>query len=346
MTSTTYSSNTAYADPKAIYFEKQIDQICQNSVLQFKKIQRFYLKFHSFFLSGIVLELFAFGFLFHYFPKSSILALFISGIFLTIFSHVVLLSYFQVKKPQQFAQLKEDFVNRCKSLIEFEPGTNQYHFSFSYAFHHLVCKLTITDEIAEEWIKKSEIFAQIIFKWRIWTEWKDLLKIKELLLSSAIEEHIALIKLEPTDLEAHASLANIYRIFSKLYVDPQKLAMNELVVWMPRRYYSDELFSKSQQFLQRALQELLILNEYAVGDPWVHAQLATIYEELKMPDKEIAEYEKILAISPEEKEVIYRLGVCYFLQGQNAKGLRMYSLLKSHCPSKAPDLINYYDAYR
>ncbi|HSX12616.1 MAG TPA: hypothetical protein VLF61_03915, partial [Rhabdochlamydiaceae bacterium] len=285
------------------------------------------------------------GFVFHYFPKSSISALFISLISLTIFSHFILLSYFQVKKPQQFSQLKEDFLQRCKKMISFDLGTSEYHFSFSFALHRIVCKLGISEALEQKWMKKSEILSQLIFKWRIWTEWKDLLKIKELFLSSAIEEHFALIKLEPTDLEAHASLANIYRIFSKFYVDPQKLAMNELVTWMPRRFYSEEMELKSKGLLERALQELLILNEYASNDPWVHAQLATVYQELKLPDKEIYEYEKILEISPEEKEVVFRLGVCYFQQGENAKGLRMYERLKKVAPSRAPDLIAYYDAY-
>lgn len=340
------SSGETYTDPNTVYFEKQIDQVCQESVQQFKEIQRFYLKFHTFFFFGILLEFCAFGFVFHYFPKSFVLALFISGIFLTIFSHVVLFSYFQVKKPQQFAQLKEDFINKCKNMIAFQKGTSEYHFSFSYALHRLVCKLTISELISKKWIQKSEIFMQLVFKWRLWTEWKDLLKIKELLLLSAIDEHVMLIKLEPTDLEAHASLANIYRVFSKIYIDPQKLTMNEAITWMPRRFYSEEMLQKSKKLLERALQEFLILNEFAINDPWVHAQLATIYEELKMPDLEIKEYEKILSLSPEEKEVIFRLGVCYFQQGENAKGLRMYSLFKDLHPSKAPELIAFYDAYK
>lgn len=342
---TSQSPGQTYIDPNAAHFEKQVDHACQKTLGQFKKIRRFYFKFHSYFLLAILLELFAFGFVFHYFPKSSVLALFISLIFLTIFSHFVLLSYFQVKKPQQFSQLKEDFLHRCKQLIAFELGTSDYHFSFSFALHRLIYKLAISEAINQAWIKKSEIFSQLIFKWRIWTEWKDLLAVKELFFSSAIDEHFTLIKLEPTDLEAHASLANIYRIFSKVYVEPQKLAMNELVAWMPRRFYSEEMEQKSKELLERALQELLILNEYTSNDPWVHAQLATIYQELKMADKEICEYEKILEISPEEKEVLFRLGVCYFQQGENAKGLRLYERLKKLASAKAPELIAHYDAY-
>ncbi|HSX04314.1 MAG TPA: hypothetical protein VLG76_06255 [Rhabdochlamydiaceae bacterium] len=344
--STTSSpSAETYTSPNPAYFEKQIDQICAERVQRFKTIQRFYLKFHTFFLLGIVFEILAFGFTFHYFPKSSVLALFISGIFLTIFSHFVLLSYFQVKKPQQFTQLKEEFVNQCKSLITFEKGASEYHFSLSHALQRLVSKLAISEINSQKWVKRSEILTQLIFKWRIWSQWKDLLKIKELLFSSAIEEHFALIKLEPTDLEVHASLANIYRIFSKFYVEPQKLTMNEAITWLPRGFYSAEMNEKSIELLQRALQELLILNEYASNDPWVHTQLAAIYEDLKMPDKEIKEYEKILEMSPEEKEIIFRLGICYFKQGENAKGLRMYDLLKRLHPSKSLELINHYDAF-
>lgn len=169
---------------------------------------------------------------------------------------------------------------------------------------------------------------------------------KELLLLSAAHEHFSLIKCTPTDLEAHASLADTYRILSKLYIDPQKLAMNETIRWMPKRFYAEEMVQKSNSFLERALEELLILNDFAPHDPWVHAQLASIYEELKMPEKEMLEYERILELSPEEKEVLFRLGILYFEQGQIAKGLRIYEKFKKIHPTKAHELINYYDSYQ
>lgn len=347
MTTTDYTTSLLEGSaPRLAQFENQVDHLCESAIQQFAKIQLFYQKFHAFFALGIFSELLAFIFTFHYFPKSSILAFFISGIFLSIFSYFVLLSYFQVKKPQQFTQLKEEFLLGCKNFISVENGPDLYHFSFSHALHRLVSRFSISDSISQNWIKKSELLSRLILKWKIWTEWRDLLKMKELLLLSVTHEHFALIKCTPTDIETHASLADTYRLLSKLYVDPQKLTMNENITWMPKRFYSEEMFQKSNHFLGRALEELLILNDFAHNDPWVHAQLASVYEELKMPEKEMLEYEKILELSPEEKEILFRLGTLYFEQGQIAKGLRVYEKFKKIHPSKAHELIGYYDAYK
>lgn len=345
MTTTEYTTHISIA-PRIAHFENQVDHLCESAVQKFAKIQLFYQKFHAFFALGILFELMAFIFIFHYFPKSSILAFFISGIFLSIFSYFVLLSYFQVKKPQQFAQLKEEFLNGCKNFISVENGPDQYHFSFSHALHRLVSRFAISNTISQNWIKKSEILSHLFIKWKIWTEWRDLLKIKELLLLAVSQEHFALIKCNPTDIETHASLADTYRLLSKLYVDPRKLTMNEDISWMPKKFYSEEMLQKSTSFLERALEELLIVNDFASHDPWVHAQLASVYEELKMPEKEMLEYEKILELSPEEKEILFRLGVLYFEQGQIAKGLRTYEKFKKIHPVKAHELIGYYDAYK
>lgn len=347
-TDSTSINSTAnnFVDPISANFERHFDQISTHSSEQFKVIQRFYLKFHAYFISLLFFELLAFGFIFHYFPKSSVLAVFISAIFLTIFSRFVLLSYFQVRKPQQFNQLKEDFLNNCKKIISFEKGSIDFQFSLSFALRHLISKLKLSEAEIPAWFRKSELLSQLYFKWRIWTQWKDLLTMKEQLFSASIEEHFTLIKLEPTDLEAHASLATVYRTFSKLYIEPQKLTLNEQNNWMPSRYFTDEMEAKSKKLLERALQELIILNDFAPHDPWVYAQLASLYEELKMIDKEIEQYEKILEISPEEKEVLLRLGICYFQQGHNAKGLRIYQRLKTIAPHQANDLLNYYDAYK
>ncbi|HSX12596.1 MAG TPA: hypothetical protein VLF61_03815, partial [Rhabdochlamydiaceae bacterium] len=54
---TLQSAGQAYIDPNMAHFEKQIDQACQKSVDQFKKIRRFYFKFHSAFFLGTLLEL-------------------------------------------------------------------------------------------------------------------------------------------------------------------------------------------------------------------------------------------------------------------------------------------------
>ena len=191
----------------------------------------------------------------------------------------------------------------------------------------------------------SETFTYLVNKFRMWTRWKDLLKIKEMLLLSSIEEHIRLIKEKPADLEAHASLASNYVALATLYQDPKKLTLNEDLCWTPPEYESDEMRKKFEMALERALEEYHIIDEYAPQDPWVHAQRAALYKELEQPEEEQIEYEKILEMDPHNDEILLRLGGLYFRKGETAKGLKIYDQLQGTDEEKALELINQYDAY-
>ena len=46
----------------------------------------------------------------------------------------------------------------------------------------------------------------------------------------------------------------------------------------------------------------------------------------------------------EDKEIMFRLGILLFQQGQNAKGLQIYEELKNLQFSRADELIDFYDA--
>ena len=96
---------------------------------------------------------------------------------------------------------------------------------------------------------------------------------------------------------------------------------------------------------KRAIEEFKRLNDYHPNDPWVYTQLAYSYHDLQMPHDEIKAYETILDLSPEDTEALYKLGILYFEQGFNAKGLKVYEQMKSHNAQKAESLIRYYGAY-
>ena len=62
-------------------------------------------------------------------------------------------------------------------------------------------------------------------------------------------------------------------------------------------------------------------------------------------EEEIKEYETILSLCPDDKDTLFKLGMLYFQQGFNAKGLRAYERLKRSNYRKAEDLIKFYGAY-
>ena len=152
---------------------------------------------------------------------------------------------------------------------------------------------------------------------------EDVFNMKLLLLQAAIDEHLKQIRLTPTDLEVHASLANTYVALSKIYKGP--------------------FFEKKYRMTARlAMEEFCILSHYAPNDPWVHEQLAAGYHDLNMPEEEMREMETLLKLKSQDKEILYRLGALYFNQGMNAKGLQVYEELQKANFKKAEDLITSY----
>lgn len=325
-------------------FQEKIASLSDPFIKRVRRITRSYIFFHTFFILALSFELIIFGLLFSVSLQSTAMAFWLAGIFLTVFTYLVLLFYLQGRRPERLMQLRDEYIETAQTCIPFHQGTLEYHCCITEAIVHLIAKLRIPS-IENRWILASETLTYLVEKFRIWTRWKDLLKIKEMLLLSSIHEHIRLIKREPADLEAHASLASNYVALAGLYQDPKKLALNENLCWMPPEYDSEEMIRKFQVALERALEEYHIIDEYAPNDPWVHAQRASLYKELNQVDEEQKEYEKILEIDPNNSEILLRLGKLYFRKGANAKGLKIYDLLQSIAPEKEQELITFYDAY-
>ncbi len=310
----------------------------------FAAINRSHVLFHTFFIFALSIGLIVFGLLFSRFLQSIAMALWLAGIFLTVFTYLVLLFYLQGRRPERLMQLRDEFIEAAQTSIPYDPGTLEYHCCITESIVHLMSQLRIPS-VENRLILASETLTYLVDKFLIWTRWKDLLKFKEMLLLTSIQEHIRLIKKEPSDLEAHCSLANNYISLAALYQDPKKLAQNQQLLWTPPEYESEEMHKKFEVALERALEEYHIIGAYAPDDPWVHAQRAALYKELDRPDAEQKEYEQILKIDPQNGEILFRLGKLYFRKGENASALKIYDQLRNINGEKGQELIAYYDAY-
>lgn len=313
-------------------------------VQKFATINRGHVLFHTFFIVALSIGMIIFGLLFSRFLQSIAMALWLAGIFLTVFTYLVLLFYLQGRRPERLMQLRDEFMEMSQSRIPFEPGTLEYHCCITEAIVHFIGQLRIPN-VKNRFVVTSETLTYLVGKFLIWTRWKDLLKLKEMLLLTSIEEHIRLIKRDPSDLEIHSSLASNYVTLATLYQDPRKLALNQQLIWTPPEYESEEMRKKFEMALERAIEEYHIIDAYAPNNAWVHAQKATLYKELDNPDAEQKEYEQILTIDPQNVEILFRLGKLYFRKGENVRGLKIYDQLQDLNEEKAQELINYYDAY-
>ena len=321
----TQIENPSYDDS---YFQNHLPQIYRAVLKNFRKIVQLHILFHLFFLASIIGE----AVLFIPFMGTPAIAAFgLGALFLTCFSYLVLHFYFQTRKPERLVQLKETFLQSCRRHISVPPGEAQHHLSIAESATKLASYLEDFEKNFYQLPPFLHFLNPIFSRFSSYSYWEDVFQLKRLLLTAAVEEHLKQIRVTPTDLEVHASLATTYVALSKIY----RLSL--------RNRKDQAIFEENfRNGARLAIEEFRILHHYAPNDPWVHEQLAQGYHELEMPEEELREVEILLKLRPQDKETLFRLGKLYFLQGMNAKGLQIYEDLKHSNFKKAEDLIASY----
>lgn len=326
------------------YFQHTLPNYYRAVLKKFRKTSTFFIHFNILFIALFITETSLFAIFLTKMNHSAFLALSLSALFVTSFSYLVLLFYFQARKPEQLIAIKEDFIHSCRRVLSTPAGMAQHHLSIAEALSRLSRYL---HDFEWEFYKVPAPFQfcnSLIARFSAYFYWEDVFKIKQMLLSAAIDEHIKQIRITPTDLEVHASLGNTYVALAKLYREPVQTSHH------PRfdrlRKHQSIFDEKSNTYSRLAMEEFKILSQYASDDPWVHEQMAMGYKDLGIPDEEIKEVEILLKLRPQDKEILYRLGSLYFSQGLNAKGLQAYEELKRTHFKKAEDLIASYGTHK
>lgn len=312
---------------------------------EFDSVVRRYAAFNLFFLSLCLAEVISLICFFAFLMQSFILAFSLAIVFFTFFAYFTLRIYFQVKKPEQFEAVKERYVEMCKRVVHYQEGVPEHFTALANSYSKFANRLHAREYnyyLPPFWLK---VLTPVLERLSCWLHWQDVHLMKELMLKEAVEENLKFVKCFPTSLEAHAALANAYVMLSGLYIDPRKLEGCDEERWIPDTKYDEKFQEKFRSTAERAIEEFKILSEYAPDDPWVHSQLAYSYHDLQMPLEEIREYETIGKLIPSDKDNMYKLGMLYFQQGMNAKGLRIYAELKKAHYANADNLIRYYGSY-
>lgn len=326
-------------------YNKQIHELIVPTVCRFRKIARAHVFIHLSIAALLMVELVLFVLFFATLAKSSYLAASLAAIFITVFSYFLIRIYLQTKKPEQFIELRDDFLHSCQNLMRDQEGIPEYHLALANALSKCSAYLQGAEQNFYPVLSFRRVNDSLSRQLSCCLHWKDVLRMRELLLLRSVEEHLKLVKCEPINLEVHAALANAYVLLSGLYADPHTLEVYDDALWIPSARSSDTMQQKFRQTAERAVEELKILNHYAPDDPWVHAQLAYSYHDLQMPEAEIREYETILSLRPDDQDTLFKLGMLYFQQGHNAKGLEIYEALKHTHYKRAESLIKFYGAH-
>jgi tetratricopeptide (TPR) repeat protein len=327
------------------HYQEQMGGVIGPMAIRFDHVVQSYPFFNLVFLALIVGECSLFGIFFTFLTDSSLVAFSLAGIVLTVFAYFTLRLYWLSRKPEHFIGLRNEFIDTCKQVVHYQEGIPEHHLALANS----LCKFASHLQEREYTYYAPPAFLKPLCTMMetvsCWWHWEDVHSMREGLLQQAIDEHLKLVKCEPTNLEVHVALANAYVLLSTLFVDPHKQEGHDDERWVHPKRTSETFQAKFRATAERAIEEFKILNDYAPNDPWVHAQLAYSYHDLQMPQEEIREYETILKLRPNDHDTLFKLGVLYFQQGLNAKGLRIYEQLRRSHYKRAENLIKFYGAY-
>jgi hypothetical protein len=326
----THASEASFADLLFRFF------------LQVKRLLKQYALFHLLFLTLIAVEFVALLLSFTLLVKSAWLALSLALFFLTVFVYSILRVYVQARRVEQMHFVIQRFVATAHQTMTLNMDVGNRYTFLSQACIKFADALEGKESTLyrmPKWLSFLDGFASSISRW-LYKE--DLHRARELLLQQAVAETIEWVKCEPVSLEAHAALANSYIALSGLYAHPHRQGQTEEDFKDFNKETIKSWETKFRAAARLAIEEFKIIQEFAPEDPWVHAQLAYSYHDLKMPAEEIKEYEILLSLDADDEETLFKLGTLYFEQGMNAQGLRTYESLLLINPSKAAELIKYY----
>ena len=324
------------------FFRNQLLKNYKNTIFQFIKITKAISHLKLIFLLFFAFEVISSIYLSLYFSKSSVIAIAFGGIVLSIFAYFVVLFYFQTKKPEQIDDLRKRFVVSCRHAIAVPEGIAEHHLSVANALLKLSYYLYGIEYGYFPFVKKGGATKLFLEKLSCYMHQEDVFKMQEQLLFYAIDEHICQMKNTPTDLEVHVSLANNYVSLAKLYIEAQKKAVSSRFI----KNNFERFKRKFEVASKRAIEEFIILKEFAPNDPWIHAQLAQCYHSLEMYEEEANEHEVMIDLSPNDNEIKFRLGKIYFTLGRNAEGLGIYEDLRKAGYKKAEEILSWYGSTR
>lgn len=274
-----------------------------------------------------------------------------SAIFLTTFASFITIIYLNTARTHRLIELRDRFLLSCRQYMGYQEGNKSHHLTLAEMASRLAVDMSDREY---EYLSKfcfTQFMQPFVESLSAWRYWKDVHDFRRMLLESTMDESLSLVRCDPLNIEVHANLANAYVLMASLFCDPTHSETwsfddERQDRWIPPAR-KQAVFEKAfRDFSSRAVEEFQIISDFAPHDPWVHAQLAYSYHDLKMYKEEIEAYEALLELCPDDHDARFRLGLLYFQQGSNAQGLKMYSLLKEAGFSKADMLISFYGRQR
>ena len=157
-----------------------------DTLSHFRDLTRRYALFHTLFFSFFILQLVILLIFLPFLAKSFLLAVVVATTVLTAFAYFVLQFYFQTKKPEQFLQIRDAFVQKTETPL---PSIYQFIQRLEgqeYQYYSLPPSL--------------QTLAPLVQKFSVWCHFEDVQLMKELFHTYCIQALINEVKNHPTDL--------------------------------------------------------------------------------------------------------------------------------------------------
>ncbi len=314
--------------------------LVDQTLKEFQLLTRRYAFFHAAFISSFVLELVTLLIFMPFSAKTLGTAIVVALAFLTIFTYFILRFYFQTRKPEQFIALRNKFLT---AVLESSNQGTKWSVDKLHPIYDLLQKLQGQESQYYSLPSFLQTLSPLVEKFSVWCHWEDVHWMKETLHLHALRKIFDWVKLYPTDLELHRTLAASYSALYQIYQKPQY--SSSFQSFIERQYDSLVMKERFQKAAGSAIEELKVVLNYAPNDPWALSQLAKVYHDLEMRQEERKAYEHLLSLRPQDGEIHFRLGKLYFELGHMAQGLHLYQELQGRRDPKAQELIEHYDAY-
>lgn len=312
--------------------------LVDQTLKEFQLLTRRYALFHAAFLTAFVAELLVILIFMPFLAKTLALAVVVALAFLTVFTYFVLRFYFQTRKPEQFVTLRNKFLT---SAVRESSG--RWSVEILHPIYELLAKLEGQESQYYSLPSFLQTLSPLVEKFSVWCHWEDVQWMKETLHLHALRKIFDWVKLYPTDLELHRTLAASYMHLYQIYQMPTE--STAFYSFIERQYESQEMKERFEKAARSAVEELKVVLSYASNDPWALSQIAKVYHDLGLRQEERKTYEMLLNLRPQDGEIHFRLGKLYFELGHMAQGLHLYQELQGRKDPKAKDLIEHYDAY-
>lgn len=319
-------------------------ELCRKTLSQFDKVLWSHFTFHLGFFVLAMTEILALLIYFTLLIKSAFVAITLAVLFLTAFAFFILRLFYQARMPETLLGLCQSYSDSVKISVAYLEGERNHHLAVSSALCALEAQLKDREYTYFDFVSTESSIHPFLANLSCFCFWRSVGQMREILLEASIDEHVRLVKSDPSNLEYHAALASQHLQMASLLSRPETGPGQSR--WVPAARLGQEVQEAYIRSMKKAIEEFQILAAYTPDDPWVYSQLAACYREIEDKDNELQIYQRILRIRPQDYDTLFKLGACHFQLGQNGEGLKVYDSLKRAQYKKAEKLMEFYGIAR